>query len=168
MDARRRATGTDGRREERPASPAACSAFAFLAGQLWAWQQLNASGHFTSANPAYAFFFLLTALHGIHLLGGLWVWARATARVLRGAEVGKVRLSVELCTVYWHFLLAGLGGPVRGVAEYPSIERIEPHDAIGGHRIGRSTPAGSRHAKASSPTGRRTSARSRRCRGARR
>jgi cytochrome c oxidase subunit 3 len=79
--------------------------FAFLAGQLWAWQQLNASGHFTSANPAYAFFVLLTALHGIHLLGGLWVWARATARVLRGVDVGKVRLSVELCTVYWHYLL---------------------------------------------------------------
>lgn len=78
---------------------------AFLAGQLWAWQQLNASGLFTLANPAYAFFVLLTALHGIHLLGGLWVWARATARVVRGAEVEKVRLSVELCTVYWHFLL---------------------------------------------------------------
>jgi len=79
--------------------------FAFLAGQLWAWQQLNASGAFTLANPAYAFFLLLTALHGIHLLGGLWVWARATARLFRGAEVDKVRLSVELCTVYWHFLL---------------------------------------------------------------
>jgi cytochrome c oxidase subunit 3 len=82
----------------------ACT-FAFLAGQLWAWQQLNASGHFTSANPAYAFFVLLTALHGMHLLGGLCVWARATARALRGVAVGKVRLSVELCTVYWHYLL---------------------------------------------------------------
>jgi cytochrome c oxidase subunit 3 len=79
--------------------------FAFLAGQLWAWQQLNASGLFTLADPAYAFFLLLTALHGIHLLGGLWVWGRATARAVRGVEVDKVRLSVELCTVYWHFLL---------------------------------------------------------------
>ena len=78
---------------------------AFLAGQIWAWQQLNASGHFTAANPAYAFFLLLTALHGIHLFGGLLVWARATARAVRGVQIGKVRLSVELCTVYWHFLL---------------------------------------------------------------
>ncbi len=78
--------------------------FSFLAGQLWAWQQLNASGYFVAANPANAFFYLLTALHGLHLLGGLWVWGRTTARVLRGAEVGKVRLSVELCTVYWHYL----------------------------------------------------------------
>ena len=80
-------------------------AFSFLAGQLWAWQQLNASGYFVAANPANAFFYLLTALHGLHLLGGLWVWGRTTVKVLRGAEVAKVRLSVELCTLYWHYLL---------------------------------------------------------------
>ena len=79
--------------------------FSFLAGQLWAWQQMDAAGYFLAANPAYAFFYLLTAVHGLHLLGGLWVWARTTAKVLRGVEVGKVRLSVELCTVYWHYLL---------------------------------------------------------------
>jgi cytochrome c oxidase subunit 3 len=79
--------------------------FSFLAGQLWAWQQMDAAGYFLTANPAYSFFYLLTALHGLHLLGGLWVWARTTAKVLRGGEVGKVRLSVELCTVYWHYLL---------------------------------------------------------------
>jgi len=79
--------------------------FAFLAGQIWAWQQLNASGHYAAINPAYAFFILLTAVHGIHLLGGLVVWARATVRAARGADFNKVRLSVELCTVYWHFLL---------------------------------------------------------------
>jgi cytochrome c oxidase subunit 3 len=79
--------------------------FAFLAGQIWAWQQLNASGQFTAANPAYAFFLLLTTVHGIHLLGGLTVWARATVRAARESEFAKVRLSVELCTVYWHFLL---------------------------------------------------------------
>jgi len=79
--------------------------FAFLAGQVWAWRQLNASGQFTAFNPAYAFFLLLTAMHGIHLLGGLAVWARATVRAARGADFARVRLSVELCAVYWHFLL---------------------------------------------------------------
>ena len=79
--------------------------FAFLAGQLWVWQQLNATGYFVAANPANAFFYLLTALHGLHLLGGLWVWGKTTAKVWRGVEVGEVRLSVELCTVYWHYLL---------------------------------------------------------------
>ena len=79
--------------------------FSFLAGQLWAWEQLNASGHFLTASPATAFFYLLTAVHGVHLLGGLWVWGKTTAKVWRGAAVGEIRLSVELCTVYWHFLL---------------------------------------------------------------
>jgi cytochrome c oxidase subunit 3 len=79
--------------------------FSFLAGQLWAWQQMNAAGYFAAANPAYAFFFLLTAAHGLHLLGGLWVWVRTTAKVWRGAGVRAVGLSVELCTVYWHYLL---------------------------------------------------------------
>jgi len=79
--------------------------FSFLAGQLWAWQQMAAAGYFLTANPAYSFFYLLTAVHGLHLFGGLWVWGKTTARVLRGADVGKVRLSVELCTVYWHYLL---------------------------------------------------------------
>ncbi len=77
----------------------------FLAGQLWAWQQLNAAGYYLTTNPANAFFYLLTALHGLHLLGGLWVWAKTTVKVQRGAAVHEVRLSVELCTVYWHFLL---------------------------------------------------------------
>ena len=77
----------------------------FLAGQLWAWQQMDAAGYFVSANPASAFFYLLTALHGLHLLGGLWVWAGTTDRALRGADAGAIRLSVELCTVYWHYLL---------------------------------------------------------------
>jgi cytochrome c oxidase subunit 3 len=77
----------------------------FLLGQLLAWQQLNASGFFVTGNPANAFFYLLTALHGLHLLGGLWVWGRTTLRMFSGADAQSVRLSVELCTVYWHYLL---------------------------------------------------------------
>jgi len=79
--------------------------FTFLGGQLLAWQQLNASGFYVYTNPANAFFYLLTAVHGAHLLGGLWVWARSTTKVWTGAEADSVRLSIELCTVYWHFLL---------------------------------------------------------------
>ncbi len=77
----------------------------FLLGQLVAWQQLNAGGYFMASNPANAFFYVLTALHGLHLLGGMWVWGRTTTRVLTGADAESVRLSVELCTVYWHYLL---------------------------------------------------------------
>ncbi len=78
----------------------------FLVGQLWAWQQMDSAGYFVAANPSYAFFYLLTAVHGVHLLGGLWVWGRTTVRALRSTDVHAVRVSVELCTVYWHYLLA--------------------------------------------------------------
>ena len=78
---------------------------AFLVGQLTAWQQLNASGQYMTSNPANAFFFLLTALHGMHILGGMYVWARATVRSFGGRDVDVISHSVELCTIYWHFLL---------------------------------------------------------------
>ena len=81
-------------------------AVAFLAGQLLAWRQLQAAGYYAAGNPATAFFYLLTAVHGLHLLGGLFVWGRVVARTWgRDATVGAARLSVELCTVYWHYLL---------------------------------------------------------------
>jgi len=81
-----------------------CTAL-FLLGQLVAWQQLAANGYILSGNPATSFFYLLTALHGLHLLGGMWVWGRTTLRIFAGADTESVRLSVELCTVYWHYLL---------------------------------------------------------------
>ena len=76
---------------------------AFLIGQYIAWQQLNASGHYLTSNPADAFFFLLTGVHALHILGGMYVWARATMRVFSGNE--NVEESIQLCTAYWHFLL---------------------------------------------------------------
>ena len=81
-------------------------AWAFLAGQLLAWSQLTASGYFVTSNPATSFFYLLTAVHGLHLLGGLLVWSKTVVRLARaGAELIDVSLSLELCTVYWHYLL---------------------------------------------------------------
>jgi len=48
---------------------------------------------------------MLTAAHGVHLIGGLVAWGRTIAKVRRGYGVVLVRMSVELCTIYWHFLL---------------------------------------------------------------
>ena len=80
-------------------------ALAFLAGQLVAWQQLSAAGHYMSANPAYAFFYLLTALHGLHLTGGLWVLCRAIINAWREPELSRITMRVKLCSIYWHYLL---------------------------------------------------------------
>ena len=77
----------------------------FLFGQVLAWRQLGAMVYFEVSNPAIAFFYLITGLHGLHLLGGLVAWGRTVAKVWGNFDVAKVRQSVELCTVYWHFLL---------------------------------------------------------------
>jgi cytochrome c oxidase subunit 3 len=77
----------------------------FLFGQLLAWQKLQAAGFTMSRNPSNAFFYLLTGIHGAHMLGGLWVCAKATIKVWTGADANSIRVSVELCTIYWHFLL---------------------------------------------------------------
>jgi len=78
----------------------------FIIGQLIAWQQLQAGGQLITNNPSNAFFYFLTGAHAVHIIGGMYVWARATARVMLGtAEGGTIRRSIELCTIYWHFLL---------------------------------------------------------------
>jgi cytochrome c oxidase subunit 3 len=58
-----------------------------------------------TTNPSNAFFYLLTGIHGLHILGGMYVWARATVRTFSDRDMGAVKHSVELCTIYWHFLL---------------------------------------------------------------
>jgi cytochrome c oxidase subunit 3 len=81
-------------------------AILFLTGQLVAWHQLRDAGYVLTSGPAGAFFYLLTGVHGLHLLGGLVVWLKTTARMRsRAVELIEMRLSIELCTVYWHYLL---------------------------------------------------------------
>ncbi|MFT5487514.1 MAG: cytochrome c oxidase subunit 3 [Alphaproteobacteria bacterium] len=81
------------------------SALLFLLGQLFVWQQLLAAGYYAAGHPAAAFFYLLTALHGIHLFGGLVAWGRVMARLGKNPDMAKLHESVDLCTAYWHYLL---------------------------------------------------------------
>ena len=77
----------------------------FIWGQYAAWQQLIDAGYYLQSNPANSFFYLFTGLHGLHLLGGLWVWLWATLRIFTEVEVDRAKISVQLCRTYWHFLL---------------------------------------------------------------
>ena len=83
-------------------------AFAFLIGQLLVWQQLIANGVYVSTNPSNAYFYVFTALHGLHLLGGLVYWYLTIKKVWISSDivVAKVKHTVDLCAIYWHFLLA--------------------------------------------------------------
>lgn len=66
----------------------------FLFGQIWAWLVLHKLGYFLNTNPSSSFFYLLTAVHGLHLLGGLIV----AAWTVRTSE------RLQLFVTYWHFL----------------------------------------------------------------
>lgn len=78
--------------------------FAFLAGQYLAWGALVDNNVFFVGNPAGSFMYVLTGLHGVHLISGVIF----LSLVLRAAFKYKVHsrnlLKVEMCTTYWHFL----------------------------------------------------------------
>jgi cytochrome c oxidase subunit III len=78
---------------------------AFLAGQVAAWQAIGPSLYYVQGSPAIAFFYVLTIVHGLHLVGGLYVLGRAAHRFAGGAELIDLRQSLSLCATYWHFLL---------------------------------------------------------------
>ena len=84
---------------------AGACAILFIVGQLITWDNLQNAGYFLTSNPANSFYYLMTGLHAIHLLGGLWVWSKSLIRLLSGGEPKDIKLSIELCTLYWHFLL---------------------------------------------------------------
>jgi len=77
----------------------------FVAGQLWVWHELTAAGNLIATNPADSFFYLVTGLHGLHVLGGLIALAWTADRAWRRFAPDKLRLNVELSAIYWHFML---------------------------------------------------------------
>jgi cytochrome c oxidase subunit 3 len=77
----------------------------FVLGQYGAWRQLAAQGIYLASNPASSFFYLLTGLHALHLLGGLAWFSAVLLRARRMAFVpGEDGL--RLFAHYWHFLAA--------------------------------------------------------------
>jgi cytochrome c oxidase subunit 3 len=96
-----------GRREAARTALVAAGALSigFLAGQVLAWRAVGPSLYFVQGSPAIAFFYVLTIVHGLHLVGGLAVLGRASLRFAGGAELIDLRQSLSLCATYWHFLL---------------------------------------------------------------
>jgi len=76
----------------------------FLVGQLIAWRQLAAQGVFINSHPHSSFFYLLTSLHGVHLLGGVIALAYVTVAALRMRIGFKRRTAVDVTSIYWHFM----------------------------------------------------------------
>ena len=81
--------------------------YLFLFGQIIFWFQLLKSGNYVSTNSYFANFYVFTALHGLHLLGGLFFWGKVSSRVLK-LEQNKIleeQKNISALSLYWTFLL---------------------------------------------------------------
>jgi len=82
--------------------------FGFLASQLFAWRQLARQGIYMANNPHSSFFYLFTAAHGLHLLGGILAltYLMFRTRTRRDTAEGELRRvgAADAATIYWHFM----------------------------------------------------------------
>ena len=86
-------------------SSAVFFALMFLLAQLSLWQHLQSLGFYINTNPANSYFYLLTAIHGLHLLGGLLVLTNVVFRVWYDGALDRLSGPLQLCATYWHYLL---------------------------------------------------------------
>lgn len=77
----------------------------FLVGQVTAWHNVAAQGLTLASSPSSSFFYLLTAVHGVHLLGGLGGLLYVVYRVGRSTEAQAQR-AYRAASIYWHFMAA--------------------------------------------------------------
>lgn len=82
--------------------------FGFLLSQLLAWRELVGQGIYVASNPHSSFFYLLTATHGLHLLGGLmalvYLSLRTRARQENAPAMAQGQAAADAVTLYWHFM----------------------------------------------------------------
>ena len=80
--------------------------YLFLFLQLVLWYQLMKSGNFVSTNTYFSSFYFFTALHGIHLLGGLFFWGKVSSRVFKMKEIDfkNEEKNINALSLYWFFL----------------------------------------------------------------
>lgn len=77
----------------------------FLLAQFDLWLHLQSLGFYINTNPANSYFYLLTAIHGLHLLGGLIVLTNVLFRFWYDDALNRLGGPLQLCATYWHFLL---------------------------------------------------------------
>lgn len=76
----------------------------FLAGQLVGWRELATRGVYLATNPSSSFFYLLTATHGLHLLGGITALGYISGKARLISRGLKKRTAVDVAAIYWHFM----------------------------------------------------------------
>ncbi len=79
-------------------------AILFLLAQFALWQELYELGFYVGSNPANSYFYLLTAVHGLHLIGGIAALAWVATHFLQRHASAVFAIPLGLCARYWHFL----------------------------------------------------------------
>lgn len=75
--------------------------FVFVVGQYIAWTQLRAQGLYLATNPNSSFFYVLTAIHVLHVLGGLTGLTYVMSKLRRFT---LHRSTLDSFSYYWHFM----------------------------------------------------------------
>jgi cytochrome c oxidase subunit 3 len=75
----------------------------FVAGQAIAWRQLSAEGAFTVSRLASSFFYVFTAVHAVHLLGGICALLYVGLRKFESTRTSRF-VAAEVASYYWHFM----------------------------------------------------------------
>jgi cytochrome c oxidase subunit 3 len=77
---------------------------AFLTGQWMAWRELGASGFYLATSASSSFVYLLTGMHGLHLLGGVFALLFAGAASLLRRPAASKAIILDVTGWYWHFM----------------------------------------------------------------
>lgn len=77
----------------------------FVGGQIYAWKLMLAAGFYAANNPANAFFYMFTAIHALHLIGGMWFLLKAVSTATTNPDDEALPNRVGMCAIYWHYLL---------------------------------------------------------------
>ncbi len=77
----------------------------FLVAQVFGWQQLLADGVLLSTNPSASFIYLMSGLHGAHVIGGIVALQVVLRRGRSGQYSSQDHLGIELTGLYLHFML---------------------------------------------------------------
>ena len=76
----------------------------FLVTQLLGWGNMVEQQAYFVGNPAGSFLYVLTGLHGVHLLSGIIFIAIVVVSAFKFKVHSKSMSQIEMCATFWHFL----------------------------------------------------------------
>lgn len=80
----------------------------FVSSQILVWFELVKRGYYVQSNPYAAFFYIMTALHAVHVIGGIialgYIVLRSWQKTEFDQELEKRREISGAVGWYWHFM----------------------------------------------------------------